>query len=302
MKIVENIQNLIGNTPLLRIKSNQNILAKCEFLNPLGSIKDRVALNILQNALKRGEINNETLVIEATSGNTGIALAGIGASLNLKIVIVMPESMSIERRKLMTFFGAKLILTPAKDGMSGAIKKAEQIAKENKNSFLTYQFQNGDNPDIHFQTTAKEIWKDTDGKIDIFISGVGTGGTLSGVGKFLKKMNPQIKIIAVEPKNSAVISGENSSPHQIQGIGAGFIPKNLDVEMIDEVLKVSAENSIKTAQNLAKTDGLLVGISSGANIYASQIIANRPENRNKIIVTTLNDTGERYISTNLFSN
>jgi len=302
MKIVENIQNLIGNTPLLRIKSNQNILAKCEFLNPLGSIKDRVALNILQNALKRGKINNETLVIEATSGNTGIALAGIGASLNLKIVIVMPESMSIERRKLMTFFGAKLILTPAKDGMSGAIKKAEQIAKENKNSFLTYQFQNGDNPDIHFQTTAKEIWKDTDGKIDIFISGVGTGGTLSGVGKFLKKMNPQIKIIAVEPKNSAVISGENSSPHQIQGIGAGFIPKNLNVEMIDEVLKVSAENSIKTAQNLAKTDGLLVGISSGANIYASQIIANRPENRNKIIVTTLNDTGERYISTNLFSN
>ena len=302
MKIAENIQNLIGNTPLLRIKSNQNILAKCEFLNPLGSIKDRVALNILQNALKRGEINSKSLIIEATSGNTGIALAGIGASLGLNIVIVMPESMSIERRKLMTFFGAKLILTPAKDGMNGAIQKAEEIANNSDDSFLTSQFQNEDNPNIHFHTTAKEIFKDTDGKVDIFIAGVGTGGTLSGVGKYLKMINPNIKIIAVEPENSAVLSGESSAPHQIQGIGAGFIPKNLDTQIIDEILKVSAENSIQTSQNLAKTDGLLVGISSGANIYASQMVANRPENQNKMIVTTLNDTGERYISTNLFSN
>jgi cysteine synthase A len=240
------------------------------------------------------------LVIEATSGNTGIALAGIGASLNLRIVIVMPESMSIERRKIMTFFGARLVLTPAKDGMNGAIQKAEQIAKENLNSFLTSQFQNADNPNAHFQTTAKEILDDTDGKVDIFVVGVGTGGTLSGVGKSLKKANPHIKIIAVEPETSAVISGENPSPHQIQGIGAGFIPTNLDLEIIDEVIKVSAENSIQTSRSLAKTDGLLVGISSGANIYASQVIANRAENKDKIIVTTLNDTGERYISTNLF--
>jgi len=302
MKISENIQGLIGNTPLIKIKSHSNILAKCEFLNPLGSIKDRVALNILQNALKRGEINQKTLVIEATSGNTGIALAGIGASLNLQIVIVMPESMSIERRKIMTFFGAKLVLTPAKNGMNGAIQKAEQIAKEHSNSFLTSQFKNSDNPDVHFQTTAQEILNDTDGQVDIFVVGVGTGGTLSGVGKSLKKANPNIQVIAVEPENSAVISGGNPSPHQIQGIGAGFIPTNLDLKIIDEVIKVSAENSIKTSRDLAKTDGLLVGISSGANIYASQIIANRPENKNKIIVTTLNDTGERYISTNLFEN
>jgi len=301
MKFVDSVRELIGETPLIKLDSkNSTILAKCEFLNPLGSIKDRVALNILEEAIERGEIDSETLIIEATSGNTGIALSAIGASLNLKIVIVMPESMSLERRSLMTHFGAKLILTPAEKGMNGAIEKAEKIAKDSSNSFLTSQFSNIDNPNIHFKKTAEEIWKDTDGKIDIFIAGVGTGGTLSGVGKFLKEKNPEIKIIAVEPKESAILSGENPSPHKIQGIGAGFIPNNLNEEIYDEVVKVSGKDSIETARNLARRNGILVGISSGANIFASNLIGNRPENRGKIIVSTLNDTGERYISTELF--
>ncbi len=296
-KIVNNIRELIGNTPLIKLDNFSGVIAKCEFLNPIGSIKDRVAFNILQQGIKRGEINSDTLIIEATSGNTGIALASIGASLKLQVVIVMPESMSLERRALIQHFGAKLILTPANLGMAGAVEKAEEIAKENPNSFLTSQFSNQDNPNSHI-VTAKEIWQGTNGQIDVFVAGVGTGGTISGVGKYLKNKNPNIRVIAVEPLNSNILSGGLANSHGIQGIGAGFIPKNLDKEIFDEVITVSDEDAITTAKELAKQEGLLVGISSGANIFASQIVAKR--DKNKMVVTTLNDTGERYLSTPLF--
>lgn len=296
MQIANSVRDLIGQTPLLKL---DNIYAKCEFLNPLGSVKDRVALNIIEMAMKRGDINSDTTIIEATSGNTGVALSAIGASLNLKVIIVMPDSMSFERQALMTYFGAKLILTPAKLGMNGSIEKANEIAKNEKNSFLTSQFQNKDNPESH-KKTAEEIWNSTDGKIDIFIAGVGTGGTISGVGKYLKAKNSNIKVIALEPFDSAIISGETPSSHKIQGIGAGFIPDNLDNGIYDEIIKISNEDALKTAKELAKKDGLLVGISSGANVFGSKIVANRVENRDKIIVTILSDTGERYISTELF--
>jgi len=299
LKIAEDIRDLIGNTPLVRLNSFGGVIAKCEFRNPLGSIKDRVALNILLKGIERGEIDKETTIIEATSGNTGVALASIGASLNLKVVIVMPESMSLERRALMKQFGAELILTSSELGMAGAVEKAKEIAKERGNTFLTSQFSNGDNPDAH-QRTADEIWRDTDGKIDIFVAGVGTGGTISGVGKILKGRNPNIRVIAVEPLSSNILSGGKPSPHQIQGIGAGFIPNNLDRDIYDEVVTVSDEDAISTARELAKREGLLVGISSGANVFASKLMADREENRGKIVVTTLNDTGERYISTQLF--
>ena len=303
MRILNSVRDLIGNTPLVQLSStskNSKVVGKCEFLNPLSSIKDRVALNILEKAMERGDINGETLIIEATSGNTGVALSAIGASLNLKIVIIMPESMSLERRALMTHFGAELILTPAKQGMRGAIEKANEIASNNSNTFLTSQFSNRDNPEIHFKTTAEEIWNDTDGKVDIFVAGVGTAGTLSGVGMFLKEKNPNIQIIAVEPEESSVISGGSPSPHQIQGIGAGFVPDNLDTTIYDEVIKVKSVDALNTTRDLAKNSGLLVGISSGGNVFASNLVANRGENISKLIVTTLNDTGERYISTKLF--
>ncbi len=296
-KIVNSIQELIGNTPLIRLQRFGGVLAKCEFLNPIGSIKDRIALNILKKGIERGEINSDTLIIEATSGNTGIALASLGASLGLKIVIVMPESMSLERRVLIQHFGAELVLTPANLGMAGAVEKAKEIAKENPNSFLTSQFSNPDNPESHIQT-AQEIWEQTYGKVDIFVAGVGTGGTISGVGKYLKEINPNIRIVGVEPLNSNILSGGSAGSHEIQGIGAGFIPKNLDRDILDEVVAVSDEDAIKTAKELAKQEGLLVGISSGANLFASKIVANR--DRTKTVVTTLNDTGERYISTPLF--
>ena len=297
LKIVDSIQELIGNTPLIRLQRFGGVLAKCEFLNPIGSIKDRIALNILKKGIERGEIDSDTLIIEATSGNTGIALASLGASLGLKIVIVMPESMSFERRVLIQHFGAELVLTPANLGMAGAVEKAKEIAKENPNSFLTSQFSNRDNPDSHIQT-AKEIWEQTDGKVDIFVAGVGTGGTISGVGKYLKERNPNIRIVGVEPSNSNILSGGSAGSHEIQGIGAGFIPENLDRDILDEVVAVSDEDAIRTAKELAKQEGLLVGISSGANIFASKMVANR--DRTKTVVTTLNDTGERYISTPLF--
>ncbi len=296
-KIVDSIQELIGNTPLIRLQRFGGVLAKCEFLNPIGSIKDRIALNILKKGIERGEIDSDTLIIEATSGNTGIALASLGASLGLKIVIVMPESMSLERRVLIQHFGAELVLTPANLGMAGAVEKAEEIAKENPNSFLTSQFSNPDNPESHIQT-AQEIWEQTDGKVDIFVAGVGTGGTISGVGKYLKKRNPNIRIVGVEPSNSNILSGGSAGSHEIQGIGAGFIPENLDRDILDEVVAVSDEDAIRTAKELAKQEGLLVGISSGANLFASKIVADR--DRTKTVVTTLNDTGERYISTPLF--
>ena len=296
-KIVDSIQELIGNTPLIRLQRFGGVLAKCEFLNPIGSIKDRIALNILKKGIERGEIDSNTLIIEATSGNTGIALASLGASLGLKIVIVMPESMSLERRVLIQHFGAELVLTPANLGMAGAVEKAKELAKENPNSFLTSQFSNPDNPESHIQT-AQEIWEQTDGKVDIFIAGVGTGGTISGVGRYLKKRNPNIRIVGVEPSNSNILSGGSAGSHEIQGIGAGFIPENLDRDILDEVVAVSDEDAIRTAKELAKQEGLLVGISSGANLFASKIVADR--DRTKTVVTTLNDTGERYISTPLF--
>ncbi len=296
-KIVDSIQELIGNTPLIRLQRFGGVLAKCEFLNPIGSIKDRIALNILKKGIERGEIDSNTLIIEATSGNTGIALASLGASLGLKIVIVMPESMSLERRVLIQHFGAELVLTPANLGMAGAVEKAKELAKENPNSFLTSQFSNPDNPESHIQT-AQEIWEQTDGKVDIFVAGVGTGGTISGVGKYLKERNPNIRIVGVEPSNSNILSGGSAGSHEIQGIGAGFIPENLDRDILDEVVAVSDEDAIRTAKELAKQEGLLVGISSGANLFASKIVADR--DRTKTVVTTLNDTGERYISTPLF--
>jgi cysteine synthase A len=305
MKIANSVRDLIGNTPLVKIgfiSQKCEIIGKCEFQNPLGSIKDRVALNIIEEALKRGEIDKNSTLIEATSGNTGVGLAGVCASFGIKLIIVMPESMSLERRALMTHFGAELFLTPANLGMSGAIQKANELKEEIENSFLTSQFSNSDNPEAHFKNTAEEIWRDCNGKIDIFIAGVGTGGTISGVGKFLKEKNKNIKVIAVEPLQSAVLSGEKSSPHKIQGIGAGFIPKNFNREFVDEVLKVDGERAIEIAREVAKKEGLLVGISSGANLLASKIVSERVENFGKTIVTALNDTGERYISTELFFN
>jgi cysteine synthase A len=303
MGIANSIRDLIGNTPMVKIESlskDCEIVAKCEFQNPLGSIKDRVALNIVEEALERGDIDRDSTLIEATSGNTGIGLAGVCASLGIKLIIVMPESMSLERRALMSHFGAELVLTPKSIGMGGAVEKAKELQKEIKNSFLTSQFCNGDNPDAHYKNTAEEIWRDCDGEIDIFVAGVGTGGTISGVGRFLKEKNQNIKVIAVEPLQSAVISGESASPHKIQGIGAGFIPENLNRDIVDEVLRVDDTLSLQTARDIAKSEGLLVGISSGANLLASKIISERAENRGKRVVTTLNDTGERYISTELF--
>jgi cysteine synthase A len=293
MKIAKNITQLIGNTPLIELtKFNKNkgkILGKCEFLNPISSIKDRVAMNIIQQGIKHKLINKNTTIIEATSGNTGIALSSIASSLNLKMVIFMPESMSIERIKLMEIFGAKVILTPASQGMNGAVKQAQKLHLKIKNSYLTSQFDNRDNPKTHEKTTAKEIIRDT--KVDIFVAGIGTGGTISGVGKYLKKINPNIKIIGVKPKEFN---------HKIQGIGANFIPKNLNLKIIDEVIQVTSKQAIKTAKKLARKEGILVGISSGANVFASQMILKKEKNRGKIIVTTLNDTGERYLSTELF--
>jgi cysteine synthase A len=304
MHKTDNILSLIGNTSLIKLEGishNCEIRAKCEFLNPFGSIKDRVALNIIKTGIHNGSINQNSLIIEATSGNTGIALAGIGKALGLRVAIVMPESMSRERRAIIKQLGAELILTPAHLGMAGAVAKANEIALLETKAFLSDQFNNPANPEIHFKTTGKEIWEQTVGKIDIFVVGVGTGGTISGVGKYLKSKNPKIQIIAVEPLESAILSGGNPSPHKIQGIGSGFVPQNLDPSVIDEVIQISGDDAIRESRELGKTNGILVGISSGANILASKIVANRFENMNKKIVTILNDSGERYISTELFN-
>ncbi len=299
MKYAKTVSELIGNTPLIQLNSiSPNIYAKCEFLNPTSSIKDRIALNMIQTALKKGQINKNSTIIEPTSGNTGIGLASICASMGLKLILTMPSSMSIERRKILSAFGAKLVLTDPAKGMSGAVEEALRLSKNTPNSFMPQQFENKENPNAHEKTTAKEILKDTKGKIDIFIAGVGTGGTISGIGKVLKKHNPNIKIIAVEPKSSAVLSSNPPNPHKIQGIGAGFIPKILDFSVIDEIIQISDKKALKTARKLAKKEGLLVGISSGANVYASKIIAK--QNKGKKILTILCDTGERYLSGELF--
>jgi len=305
--IANNIEELIGNTPLVKINGLSNetetkILGKCEFMNPTSSVKDRIAFNMINEALKSGKINQSTTIIEPTSGNTGIGLAAICAAKGLRLILTMPDSMSLERRKILTHLGAELVLTPGVDGMSGAVVKANQLGKELKNAIVLQQFNNPDNPDIHRKTTALEILKDTQGDIDIFVASVGTGGTLTGTGEVLKSNNPTLKIVAVEPSTSAVLEGKEAGPHKIQGIGAGFIPEILNTELYDEVLAVSNEESFAMAKRVAKEEGLLIGISAGANLHAAHILANRPENKGKTIVTILCDTAERYLSTELFDN
>ena len=302
--IFEDITAAVGFTPLVRINklggSRATILAKLESFNPCGSVKDRIALSMIKAAEKNGLIKSETVIIEPTSGNTGIGLACICAAKGYKLILTMPESMSIERRKLLRLFGAEIVLTPAEGGMAGAVKKAEQLVARNPNAFMPQQFNNPANPQIHKETTAKEIWIDSDGKADIFVAGVGTGGTLTGCGEALKQRNKNIKVIAVEPKDSAVLSGGKGGPHKIQGIGAGFVPKVLNAEIIDEIIQVSNNDAMETARELAAKEGILAGISSGAAMWAAIQISQRAENEGKIIVVILPDTGERYISTEMF--
>ena len=302
MKIAKNISDLVGNTPIIQLNNiNSSIYAKCEFMNPTSSIKDRIGMNMIEQALKDGTIDKSTHIIEPTSGNTGIALASQCASLGIKLTLTMPDSMSIERRKLMAIFGANIVLTPAALGMTGSINKAKELSDAENNAIVLDQFSNAYNPSIHESTTAIEILNDMNNNIDIFIAAVGTGGTISGTGKILKEKLPNIKIIAVEPTKSAVLSGENASAHKIQGIGAGFIPDTLNNTIYDSIIKVDDNDAIDTARDLAKKEGLLVGISSGANIYAANYIASLPENKDKKIVTILCDTAERYLSTELFN-
>jgi len=304
MKIAANVTELIGNTPLITLNhfSNESttVIGKCEFMNPSGSVKDRIGRNMILQALQRGEITDESVIIEPTSGNTGIALASVAASLGLKLILTMPSSMSLERRRLLAALGAQIVLTEPEKGMGGAVAKAIELGKTIPNSVVLQQFNNSDNPQIHRQSTAEEIWRDTDGKIDIFVAAIGTGGTITGVGEVLRRYNPDIQIIAVEPDASAVLSGEGPGPHKIQGIGAGFIPQVLNRGIYDEILRITNAEAIETAREIAKKEGLLVGISSGANVAAAKKIADRPENKGKTIVTILCDTGERYLSTELY--
>lgn len=305
MRYAENITELIGNTPLVKLQaisesSQATLLGKCEFMNPTHSVKDRIGANMIKTALNEGKITKDTTIIEPTSGNTGIALASICAGLGLKLILTMPSSMSTERRELLKALGADIVLTEPEQGMKGAVNKAAQLHKDTPNSFMPQQFNNGANPQIHRETTAKEILEATQGKVDIVVAAIGTGGTITGVGEVLKAHNPNVKVIAVEPKNSPVLSGGKPGPHKIQGIGAGFVPGILNTEVYDEIIQVTNEDAIHTARTLAKSEGLLVGISAGANVYAASQIANRAENRGKIIVTILCDTGERYLSTGLY--
>lgn len=306
-RIVKSLTELIGNTPLLELanynKENSleaKLLAKLEYFNPAGSIKDRAAYAMILDAEDKGLINRDTVIIEPTSGNTGVGLAFVCASRGYRLILTMPESMSIERKKLLKVLGAELILTPGADGMNGSVKKAEELAKEIPNSFIPQQFENPSNPEAHRKTTAEEIWRDTDGQVDIFVTGVGTGGTLTGVGEILKKRNPDIKVIAVEPFDSPLLSEGTAGPHKLQGIGANFIPKVLNRDIIDEIFKVKTEEAFDTVKMLSKKEGLLVGISSGAAVFAGAQLAKRPENKGKNIVVILPDTGERYLSTELY--
>lgn len=302
MKIYNSVTELIGNTPLLKLNTdtNANIFAKLECFNPAGSAKDRVAYGIIKDAEEKGILKNGSTIIEPTSGNTGIGIASIGVSRGYRVIIVMPDTMSVERRKLMTAYGAELVLTDGKLGMSGAIKKAEELQKEIPNSIIAGQFVNPANAMAHYKTTGPEIWNDTDGKVDVFVAGVGTGGTITGVGEYLKEQNPSIEIVAIEPDTSAVLSGENAGAHKLQGIGAGFIPEVLNIKVIDKIIKVSADDAYNTARNLAKSQGILVGISSGAALYGALTLAEKEEYKGKNIVVLLPDTGDRYLSTDLF--
>ena len=304
MAYANDITELIGNTPLVKLKkasvNGATVLGKCEFLNPTHSVKDRIGFNMINEALKSGLINKDTTVIEPTSGNTGIALASICAALGIKLILTMPSSMSIERRKLLHALGAKLVLTEPEKGMKGAVEKSDELNKIIDNSFVLQQFKNEANPAIHKITTAQEILKDTEGKVDILVAAIGTGGSITGIGEVLKQHNPNIKIIAVEPKSSPVLSGGAPGAHKIQGIGAGFIPDILNTNIYDEIVQVTNENAIETSRALAKEEGLLVGISAGANAYVASLVASRPENKDKTIVTILCDTGERYLSAGLY--
>ena len=304
-QIYGNVTDLIGKTPLLKLSRltaglGAEVIAKLESFNPGGSVKDRIGLSMIDDGEVNGHIDKDTVIIEPTSGNTGIALAYICAARGYRLILTMPETMSVERRNLLKAFGAELVLTPGAEGMKGAIKKAEELAKETPKSFIPQQFKNQANPQIHRLTTAEEIWTDTDGMIDIFVAGVGTGGTITGVGEVLKKRKPGMQVIAVEPSGSPVLSGGEAGPHMIQGIGAGFVPEVLDREVIDEIFKVKNEEAIEAARRIAREEGLLVGISSGAAAFAALEIARRPVNKGKMIVVMLPDTGERYLSTVLF--
>ncbi|BBH24665.1 cysteine synthase A [Paenibacillus baekrokdamisoli] len=306
-KIAKNLTELIGNTPLLELTNyNRNhgleapLIAKLESFNPAGSVKDRIGFAMIRAAEEQGLLHKDSIIIEPTSGNTGVGLAFAAAALGYKLIITLPESFSLERRQLLTAYGAELILTPAAEGMNGAIKKAEELTASTPNAYMPQQFTNPANPIVHRRTTAEEIWRDTDGGVDIFVGGVGSGGTISGVGSALKEKKPSVRIVAVEPYDSPVLSGGKRGIHKIQGIGAGFVPDNYHPSVVDEIFTVKNEEAIETARALARSEGLLVGISSGAAVFAATQIAKRPENKNKNIVVLLPDTGERYLSTSLF--
>lgn len=308
MKIFKSITELVGGTPLLELTNTEKahnveatLLGKLEYLNPSGSVKDRIAKAMIEDAEAKGILKSDSVIIEPTSGNTGIGLAAIAASKGYRIILTMPETMSVERRNLLKAYGAELVLTEGAKGMKGAIAKADELAKEIPNSFIPSQFTNPANPEMHKKTTGVEIWNDTDGKVDIFVAGVGTGGTLSGVGEYLKSQNPNVKIVAVEPETSPVLSKGVSGPHKIQGIGAGFVPETLNTKIYDEIITVANEDAFAIGKEIAKNEGLLVGISAGAATWAGLELAKRPENKGKTIVVLLPDTGDRYLSTPLFS-
>ena len=306
-KIYTSVQELIGRTPLMEIRNIEReeglearVLVKLEYLNPAGSVKDRIAKNMIEDAEEKGLLKPGATIIEPTSGNTGIGLAAIAASKGYRLILTMPETMSVERRNILKAYGAEIVLTEGARGMTGSIEKAEELSKEISGSFLTRQFENPANPDTHRKTTGPEIWEDTDGKVDIFVAGVGTGGTITGTGEYLKSKNPQVKVVAVEPSDSPVLSGGAAGPHKLQGIGAGFVPKALNTQIYDEILTLGSEESFAAAKLLAHKEGILVGISSGAALHGAIEIAKRPENKGKTIVVILPDSGDRYYSTPLF--
>jgi len=307
-RIAKNLTDLIGNTPLLELgayakskDAQAHVIGKLEYFNPLGSVKDRIAFAMIEDAEKKGTLKPNSVIIEPTSGNTGIGLAFVAAIKKYRLILTMPETMSLERRNLLKAFGVELVLTPGAEGMKGAIAKANELQAQIPDSIILQQFENPANPAVHIRTTAEEIWRDTEGKVDIFVAGAGTGGTVSGVGKRLKELNPEIQAVAVEPADSPVLSGGNPAPHKIQGLGAGFVPKTYNASAVDKIITVTNDDAIRTGRELAKTEGLIVGISSGAAVYAALQLAKLPENKGKNIVVVLPDTGERYLSTVLYA-